>query len=292
MADSSSYPGALDGDLAGLVPDVTPPDAEDWFRLVSDAVAKVQAELGVNPSGASATVRARLDAIVGGGALSIEVGTVTTGAAGTDVEVVNSGTDTEVVLDFTIPRGATGAAGSTGATGPPGADGEDGNDGATGPTGPPGADGEDGEDGNDGENGDSAYDVAVANGFVGSEGDWLDSLVGPEGPAGPATITIGTVTTGSAGSSATVTNSGTSTAVVLDFTIPRGADGEDGDDGANGADGEDGEDGTPIANNKGYARHDDDQDFARPTGFASIEWFGSVIPDNWVDGDTLILVDP
>lgn len=32
----------------------------------------------------------------------------------------------------------------------------------------------------------SAYDVAVENGFVGSEQDWLDSLVGPPGPEGPA----------------------------------------------------------------------------------------------------------
>lgn len=30
----------------------------------------------------------------------------------------------------------------------------------------------------------SAYEVAVANGFVGPESAWLDSLVGPQGPAG------------------------------------------------------------------------------------------------------------
>jgi len=30
----------------------------------------------------------------------------------------------------------------------------------------------------------SAYDVAVANGFVGPESAWLESLVGPQGPAG------------------------------------------------------------------------------------------------------------
>lgn len=33
-------------------------------------------------------------------------------------------------------------------------------------------------------NGDSAYQVAVTNGFVGTEQQWLDSLVGPQGPAG------------------------------------------------------------------------------------------------------------
>ena len=36
------------------------------------------------------------------------------------------------------------------------------------------------------------------------------------------TVTVGTVTTGAAGSSAIVTNSGTSTAAVLNFTIPKG----------------------------------------------------------------------
>jgi hypothetical protein len=37
-----------------------------------------------------------------------------------------------------------------------------------------------------------------------------------------ATISIGAITTGNAGSNATVTNSGTTSAAVLDFTIPRG----------------------------------------------------------------------
>lgn len=32
--------------------------------------------------------------------------------------------------------------------------------------------------------GDSAYDVAVDNGFVGTEEEWLESLVGPQGPQG------------------------------------------------------------------------------------------------------------
>ena len=43
-----------------------------------------------------------------------------------------------------------------------------------------------------------------------------------------ATIEIGTVTTGEAGSSASVTNSGTASNVVLNFTLPRGKDGKDG----------------------------------------------------------------
>jgi hypothetical protein len=58
------------------------------------------------------------------------------------------------------------------------------------------------------------------------------SSTGAAGPTGPrantgaaATVAVGTVTTGTAGGSATVTNSGTATAAVLDFTIPRGASG-------------------------------------------------------------------
>ena len=43
-----------------------------------------------------------------------------------------------------------------------------------------------------------------------------------------ATIEVGEVTTGEAGGQASVTNSGTENAVVLDFTIPRGADGASG----------------------------------------------------------------
>lgn len=68
-----------------------------------------------------------------------------------------------------------------GADGAPGADGADGADGAPGAD---GADGAPGADGADGADGASAFEVAVANGFVGDETAWLASLVGPQGPAG------------------------------------------------------------------------------------------------------------
>ena len=52
---------------------------------------------------------------------------------------------------------------------------------------------------------------------------------GDKGDTGTAaTIKVGTVTTGAAGSSASVTNSGTASNVVLNFTLPRGKDGKDG----------------------------------------------------------------
>lgn len=55
-----------------------------------------------------------------------------------------------------------------------------------------------------------------------------------------ATINVGTVTTGAPGTQASVINSGTSSAAVFDFTIPRGADGTNGTDGTDGDDGDDG----------------------------------------------------
>ncbi len=62
-----------------------------------------------------------------GEAATIEVGNVTTGAAGTSATVTNVGTAQEAVFDFVIPRGNTGTTGGTGPQGPqgdPGSDGE------------------------------------------------------------------------------------------------------------------------------------------------------------------------
>lgn len=38
-----------------------------------------------------------------------------------------------------------------------------------------------------GDDGLSAYQIAVANGFVGTEAEWIASLKGPQGPAAPVT---------------------------------------------------------------------------------------------------------
>lgn len=55
------------------------------------------------------------------------------------------------------------------------------------------------------------------------------NIKGAKGDTGTAaSIKIGSVITGAAGSSASVTNSGTASNVVLDFTLPRGKDGKDG----------------------------------------------------------------
>jgi len=51
---------------------------------------------------------------------TVDAGTTNTGAEGTDAEVVNSGTTTNAVFDFVIPRGDTGAQGVQGPKGDPG----------------------------------------------------------------------------------------------------------------------------------------------------------------------------
>lgn len=86
--------------------------------------------------------------------------------------------------------------------------------------------------------GDNA-EIRVSGGYIQARtgaGAWanlvaVSSLMGSPGvgAAGTAaTVSIGTVTTGAAGSNATVTNSGTSSAAVLDLTIPRGSPGTGG----------------------------------------------------------------
>lgn len=52
-----------------------------------------------------------------GSTVSVNVGTTTTGEPGTNANVTNSGDETNVVLNFTIPRGDTGPAGPGVATG-------------------------------------------------------------------------------------------------------------------------------------------------------------------------------
>jgi hypothetical protein len=75
----------------------------------------------------------------------------------------------------------------------------------------------------------------------GIEEIWVDAgpIQGPEGPAstvpGPSgTIAVGSTTTSAPGGNAVVVNSGTSTAAIFDFTIPRGIQGPTGSAGPSG----------------------------------------------------------
>ena len=76
------------------------------------------------------------------------------------------------VKDNPGPQGEIGPEGPQGTQGVQGIQGPVGPIGLTGPQGPVGIDGP------------SAYQVAVDGGFVGTESQWLDSLVGPQGPQG------------------------------------------------------------------------------------------------------------
>lgn len=76
------------------------------------------------------------------------------------------------------------ADGRDGRDGRDGQPGEPGEPGAAGAAGQDGRDGRDGKDGTDGAPGSSAYQLALAHGFVGSEPEWLLSLVGPRGEQG------------------------------------------------------------------------------------------------------------
>lgn len=85
----------------------------------------------------------------------------------------------------------------------------------------------------------AAVNVKGAKGDKGEQGiqgpRGLQGEQGVQGPAGnAATITIGSVTTSAPGTAASVTNSGTPSAAVLDFTIPQGAKGDKGDQGTGG----------------------------------------------------------
>lgn len=125
------------------------------------------------------------------------------------------------------------AAGAYVDTGKPsrGEQGIQGERGETGPAGSPGRDGVDGQAGSDGAPG-------------------KDGQPGADGKA--ATVKVGKVTTLPAGSAATVTNSGTENAAVLDFGIPKGADGTGGGGSSEaGADGEDGGYYTPSVTTAG-----------------------------------------
>lgn len=217
-----------------------------------------------------------------GAAATIRIGTTTTLAPGEPAAVTNSGTESDVVLNFGIPRGPDGSGGGEsggyyrpsvseagelswtpsqsdmptvatvnikgpkgdpGEQGPRGEAGEQGPAGLQGPKGDPGLQGEQGIQGPEGPEGPRGPEGEQGpQGIQGPKGETGDpgpqGEQGPEGRRGPqglrglagtaATVRIGTTTTLAPGLPATVTNSGTTSAAVLNFGIPRGADGSGG----------------------------------------------------------------
>ena len=88
----------------------------------------------------------------------------------------------------------------------------------------------------DGSNGKSAYEIAVDNGFVGTEQEWLESLKGEDGKDATApTVEIDD------GGYWVINGKATNVLAV-------GVNGENGKDGVNGKDGKDGKDGTNGVN--------------------------------------------
>lgn len=110
-------------------------------------------------------------------------------------------------------KGDKGDKGDTGAQGIQGVKGDKGDKGDTGAQGLQGVKGDKGDKGDTG-----------AQGIQGVKGD--KGATGAPGAA--ATIRIGNVVTGAPGTNVSVSNSGTSTNAVLNFTIPRGNPGADG----------------------------------------------------------------
>lgn len=129
--------------------------------------------------------------------------------------------------------GVDGAQGPKGDPGEKGADGKDGEPGPRGADGAPGPAGKDGVDGAPGADGDSAYTVAVNNGFVGTEEQWLESLKGKDGAQGPKGETGEQGPAGTAGPQGNPGPQG-----------PKGDTGEQGPQGPKGDPGEKGADGT------------------------------------------------
>lgn len=72
--------------------------------------------------------------------------------------------------------------------------------------------------GKDGKDGKSAYQLAVDNGYPSSLDTWLASLKGEQGEKGDTALSV-KVGSVKSGDTTTVTNSGTDTDLVLDFTF-------------------------------------------------------------------------
>lgn len=145
-----------------------------------------------------------------GAAAEVYVGSTTTGVSGSNASVVNVGTATSAVLNFTIPRGDIGATGPTGPTGPAGAAATV----AVGTT-TTGVSGSSASVSNVGSTSAAVLNFTIPRGDTGA--------TGPTGAA--ATISVSSTTTLAPGSPATVSNVGTSGAAVLTFGIPQGAAG-------------------------------------------------------------------
>lgn len=221
MKPEHGITGAVYWDDVQDKPDVFTPamhNHDDRYIKISDAAIQSPYDIAVK-NGYEGTESEWLKSLKGT-TPTVKVGKV---KEGDTADVVNSGTRTNVVLDFTLPvREVKGLQGEPGKSAYEVAV-------------------ENGFKGTEtewvysmvGHDGKSAYQVAVGQGFQGSVQAWLESLVGKQGAQGAkgdpgkdgekgdagsaATIAVGKVTTGE---TASVTNSGTPSAAILDFVFP------------------------------------------------------------------------
>ncbi len=186
---------------------------------------------------------------------TIAIGSVITSEPGTQATITNSGTDTNAILNFYIPRGATGATGATGAQGPQGPQGSAGPQGPQGPQGYVGAQGPQGPQGPQGYIGPQG-----PQGYPGEQGpqgaQGIPGPIGPQGPTGTAdTITVRQTLTSDPGSAAEVREISGSPNHIFDFVIPRGATGPQGATGATGPQGATGATGPQGTTSSGLAAY-------------------------------------
>lgn len=154
-----------------------------------------------------------------GTAATITVGSVT---SGDEASVTNSGTSTNAVFDFVLPKGDKGDPGQDGADGAA----------ATITVGSV-TSGDEAQVTNSGTETAAVFDIVLPKGDKGDQGD--QGPAGADGADGAAaTIQIGQVTTIGPEEQASVTNVGTDTNAILNFSIPRGERGATGSGGEGG----------------------------------------------------------
>jgi len=200
--DAVSYGGSAYISTGDVNAGVTPGSSSLWALLASQGAAGTAGANGTNGTNGAA-----------GAAATVQVGTVSTGAAGSSVVVQNVGSSNAAVLNFTIPQGAAGAAGVPGMTSK-----------GTWLTGTGYSKGDVVFAGGSSYVSQRDTNIAVpATSVANNTGEW--ALLASQGSPGPATVSLGTVTSGAV---AAVTNSGTQNAAVLNFTLPKGDTGSTG----------------------------------------------------------------
>jgi hypothetical protein len=155
-----------------------------------------------------------------------------------DVEITHP--DILLEIGTVANQGPQGVPGPKGPQGDPGGSGPPGSQGLPGPAATiavggtvTGAPGSNATVTNTGSSSAAIFNFAIPRGDVGATG--AQGNQGVQGPA--ATVAVGTTSTGAPGSNAAVNNSGTSSAAVFNFTIPRGDVGAQGSTGPQGPQG-------------------------------------------------------